>query len=48
MLFIIQFNNNSISPTKSAQWEGFTLIKTLIKKYKFTAPNQLHLCVPGE
>ena len=31
ILFIIQLNNNSISPTKSTQFEGFTLIKMLIK-----------------
>ena len=31
IFFIIQLNNNSISPTKSTQFEGFTLIKMLIK-----------------
>ena len=43
IFFIVQLNNNSVSPTKSVQFEDFTLIKTLIKRYKFTAPKQLIL-----
>ena len=31
IFFIVQRNNNSISPTKSGQFEGFSLIMTLIK-----------------
>ena len=31
IFFIVKLNNNSIRPTKSAQFESFTLIKTLIK-----------------
>ena len=38
IFFIVQYNNNSISSTKRAQFEGITLIKMPIK---FTAPNQL-------
>ena len=40
IFFIVQYNNNSISSTKSAQFESITLIKTLIK---FTEPSQLLL-----
>ena len=43
IFFIVQLNNKSVSPTKIVQFEGFTLIKTLIKKYKFTGPKQLIL-----
>ena len=31
IFFIVKFDNDSISLTKSAQFEGITLIKTLIK-----------------
>ena len=43
IFLIVQLNSNSVIPTKSVQFEGFTLIKILMKKYKFTAPKQLIL-----
>ena len=46
MFFIVQLNNKSISPTECAQFEGITLIKTLIKNNH--RPNQLLLSVLGE
>ena len=38
ILFIAEINNNSISPTKIAQFEGITLIKTLIKNISSQHP----------
>ena len=43
IFFIVHYNNNSISFTRSAQFEDITLIKKLIK---FTSPNQLLLTCP--
>ena len=43
IFYIVQYNNNSTSSTKSDQFEGITLIKTLMK---FTAPSQLLLTCP--
>ena len=36
--FIVQLNNNSISSTKSAQFEGVTLFKMLIKNINSQHP----------
>ena len=38
IFFIVQYNNNSISSTKSAQFESITLIKTLIKNINSQHP----------